>query len=216
MDFFNSRLNAHNVLEINIDYSIVSQFQYLLSEASHPGKYTCLHPNWSSDIKWISPDTLAGFGYFQKQFRRLDICRHILPLLDKDKCARMYSGFIVLRTRCDATNFHVDWRNTGNQAFTLLTPITPVVPGFGLLYYQSDGTVASYSYKTGKALIFGDSFLHSTQPGCSNSPFALLSFTFGTDKMKYWPNIALTTEGQGSLTRLPDGTFKFLNYDDLF
>jgi hypothetical protein len=59
----------------------------------------------------------------------------------------------------------------------------------------------------GEAVIFGDKFLHSTKPAQSERPVILLSFTFGTDKMKHWPKIWESIGTQSNLVRLPNGTF---------
>lgn len=212
--FINPVLQAPNVLEIDVDLTVIHEFRTLLDEQVLAGRFNCMQPNWSSDIRWISPDTLDAFRFFQSRFERLGIAAHVRPWLDLESCVRMYSGFLVTRSRCEAPDFHVDWQDTGLQAFTLLTPITDNADQFGLLYKRCDGEVAAYSYRMGKALIFGDDFLHSTQPGLSLLPVALLSFTFGSDRMEYWPRIAVTAANQGNLVRLPDGHFLVRNFDD--
>lgn len=212
--FINPDLQAPNVLEIDVDPEVIQEFMSLLDEAVLVGRFTCMQPNWASDIRWISPDSLDAFRFFQSRVERLGIATHVQPRLDIDHCVRMYNGFLVTRSRCVAPDFHVDWQDTGNQAFTLLTPITNNSDEFGLLYKRCDGSVAVYPYRLGKALIFGDQFLHSTQPGSSLLPVALLSFTFGTDRMEHWPRIAVTAAHQGNLIRLPDGHFLVRTFDD--
>jgi hypothetical protein len=212
--FINPVFQAPNVVEIDVDSTLIQEFMALLDEDVLTGHFTCTQPNWASDIRWISPDTLDAFRFFQSRFERLAIASHVRPWLHIDNTVRMYSGFLVTRSLCEAPDFHVDWRDTGHQAFTLLTPITDHADDFGLLYQRCDGSVAVYPYRLGKALIFGDDFLHSTQPGRSLLPVALLSFTFGTDRMEYWPPIAVTAAHQGNLVRLPDGHFLVRNIDD--
>lgn len=119
----------------------------------------------------------------------------------------------MTRSTCDQPDFHVDWIDTKLQAHTMLAPVAEAPPGFGLLYQGLDGSIAHYDYRLGKPLLFGDGFLHSTQPGHSPSPVALLSFTFGTDKMEYWPKIAATAAGHGNLVRRPDGSFMVADID---
>lgn len=212
--FSNPILKAPNVLEIDVDLNVIHEFTALLDEQVLHGRFTCMQPNWSSDIRWISPDTLDTFRFFQSRFERLGIAAHVRPWLDIESCVRMYSGFLVTRSHCEAPDFHMDWRDTGHQAFTLLTPITNNADEFGLLYKRCDGEVVAYPYQMGKALIFGDNFVHSTQPGHSLLPVALLSFTFGTDRMEYWERISKTAANQGNLVRLPDGRFQVRNFDD--
>jgi hypothetical protein len=197
--------------EIDVDLAVIQEFKSLLGDTALANQFITIDPNWDSDVRWISPNSPETFSYFQSRFERLDIASHVLPWLDIETCVRMYSGFFVTRSRCEAPTFHVDWQNTGNQAFTLLTPITDNTDGFGMLYREYDGSESVYSYKQGKALILGDDFIHSTQPGRSEQPVTLLSFTFGTDKMEYWPNIALTAANQGNLFCLPDGSFQTRN-----
>ena len=52
----------------------------------------------------------------------------------------MYAGFLVTRRRCSDPDFHVDWRDTGGQAFTLMTPVSGNASGFGLLYRDESGS----------------------------------------------------------------------------
>ena len=124
-----------------------------------------------------------------------------------------------MRTRCDAPNFHVDYaREVGTNALTLMTPLEdfPPTEGFQLLYQQApttslppptaphpnasgEGGTAlpppprQYAYRKGEAIVFGASFVHSTEPGAAADPAAphvYLCFTFGTDKPEHWPAIA--------------------------
>lgn len=93
------------------------------------------------------------------------------------------------------------------------TAITDNADEFGLLSKRCDGEVVAYPYQLGKALIFGDDFMHSTQPGHSLLPVALLSFPFSIDRMEYWERIAVTAANQCNLVRLPDGRFQVRNFD---
>jgi hypothetical protein len=96
----------------------------------------------------------------------------------------------------------------------LTVPVDPaIVDEFaGLAADYSDRTrydeTAEYAYRRGEAIILGDHFSHSTRPGASPEPVALLSFTFGTDRMEHWDKIALTAGRQSDLFRLPDGRFQ--------
>jgi hypothetical protein len=67
--------------------------------------------------------------------------------------------------------------------------------------------VGDYDYKPGEAVAFGDNFEHSTKPGQSAGPVALLCFEFGTDRMNHWPNIYRTVGKQVTHIRQPDGKF---------
>jgi hypothetical protein len=119
----------------------------------------------------------------------------------------MYAGFLVIRSKCTAPSFHVDWVDANNEGFNFLTPISSHGADFGLLYKRTNGEVAHYDYRRGEGLIIGDRFVHSTAPGQADEPVALLSFTFGSDKMEYWPTILNSIGYQSVLARQPDGAF---------
>ena len=143
-------------------------------------------------------------------FESAGVARHVEPFLDLADRVRLYNSFLVVRRHCDDTDFHVDWKNANNEAFTLMTPLTDNCRGFGLLYKRLDGSTGEYDYKPGEALIFGDDFIHSTKPGASDERVVLLCFNFGTDKMEHWPRIERTAARQSLLVCRPDGQFQRL------
>jgi hypothetical protein len=197
---------ARDVMRVAIDPAVPDSFAELAADPVPPG-YHVERPGWNSDVRWISAAEEGNFARFDAAFDALDVARHVLPHVDVDEVVRMYQGFVVLRSECRAPDYHTDWLDTGNQAFTLLTPIGDPVPGFGLSFVTITGETRSYDYRRGEALILGDNFLHSTQPGRSPRPAALLSFNFGTDRMEHWPAIRKTAGVQGGLVRRPDGVF---------
>lgn len=204
--FFNRELQAPNVLKVPIDFRIARELLPLW-EGSRAKLYSKV-PAWKSDVQWLSARNERDFARFQSIFDRLGIAAHVEPYLDLDRGVRLYSGFFVVRTRCAEPDFHLDWRDTNNEAFTLLTPLSENAAGFGLLYKKTDGSIGEYEYKLGEALVLGDDFVHSTKPGTSEEPVVLLSFTFGSDKMEHWPSISRTAARQGMLVRRPDGSFE--------
>ncbi|MEB3333256.1 MAG: hypothetical protein VKI83_12280, partial [Synechococcaceae cyanobacterium] len=206
--FHNALLAAPNVLEIDLNLEVIGEFHDLIQRPLSAETFHIASPQWQSNIQWISPNTLECFRFFYHRFLQLGVSDHVKPFLDLEQRCMMYSGFLVARSHCTQADFHLDWIDANNEAFTLITPITANCQGFGLLYQRSDGSVAEYDYKLGKALVFGDSFLHATKPGKSEEPVVLLSFTFGTDKMEHWPAIARTAGSQGNLLRLPNGDFR--------
>ncbi|UUR06775.1 hypothetical protein [Sphingomonas glaciei] len=195
---------APNVMRVAIDPAVAAGFADLAAEIV-PAAYHVERPDWNSDIRWISAAEEASFARFQAAFDALEVARHVTDYVAVDHAIRLYQGFVVARSHCREPDFHVDWDATGNQAFTLVTPIGTPKPGFGLLYKTLTGETRSYDYREGEAVIFGDQFLHSTQPGCSDAPTALLSFTFGTDRMEDWRAIRRTAGFQGGRVRRPDG-----------
>ena len=205
--FLNAELAAPNVLTVEVDPDIVREFHPLSRDPLSKSSCSATRPPWSSDVRWIAPNSIEAFTRFESAFRRLGIAPFVEPYLDLDKEVRLYAGFLVVRSACEKTNFHLDWEKTNNEAFTLITPVTDNADGFGLLYRKLSGEIAEYEYKMGEAIIFGDHFVHSTKPGQSDDPVVLLSFTFGTDKMAHWDKIVKTAGYQSKLVRQPDGKF---------
>jgi hypothetical protein len=207
--FINRQLVAPNVMTVPVDPAIVGEF----SSERYPkiSGLGTVRPNWQSDISWVAPSMPEAHGVFESAFERLGVAEHVRRYLDVDREVRLYAGFMVIRSQCSAPNFHVDWMNTNNEAFTLLTPVSPVPEGFGLLYTDMNGQTAEYDYKVGEAIVFGDHFRHSTKPGRSDRPVVLLCFEFGTDKMEHWDKILATIAGQSAMLRRPDGEFMYTN-----
>ena len=192
---------------IEVDPAIVREFLPLARRrpARH---FSVVRPRWNSDIRWIGPRSPEGYRLFESAFRRLGIARHVASMLDLTHEPRLYAGFLVTRRQCRNPDFHVDWRDTGGQAFTLMTPASRNVAGFGLLYRDVAGDVREYDYEPGEAILFSDDFMHSTKPGASDDDVVLLCFTFGTDRMKYWDRIRATSGSQSTLLCRPDGQFE--------
>ena len=205
--FMNFEMGAPNVMTIPVDTEVVRRFQPLASSQLAPDEYAIVSPPWHSDIKWISPNCAATFATFEAAFDRLGIAAHVARYLDLEERPRLYNGFLLVRTTCSDTNFHVDWADAGNEAFTFIAPLDDRARGFGLVYEKVNGTIGEYDYRPGEGILFGDKFVHSTKPGHSDQPVALLCFQFGTDKMKYWNKIMETAGYQSLYIQQPDGRF---------
>lgn len=201
----NRDMLALNVMTFPVDRAIVDEFASLPED----GRFSRLSPSkeWNSDIEWISAADETTFEVFQSAFDRLGIAAHAAPYLDIETTVRLYAGFLVVRSRCTETHFHVDWSETNNEAFTFLTPVGGSAPGFGMLYKRLDESIGEYGYTAGEGIAFGDKFQHSTQPGESEQPVVLLCFVYGTDKMQHWPQISRTVGTQVTHLRQPDGKF---------
>jgi hypothetical protein len=208
--FVNEEMAAPNVLRVPIDLAITEQLGPIIRSKAARLKLYSQAPLWRSNVRWYSARFKRDFRRFRSVFDRLDVARHVEPYLDFTDEVRLYNGFLVIRSNCTEPNFHVDWRDANNEAFTLLTPLTANCSGFGLLYKRIDGTVGEYDYKLGEALIFGDDFVHSTKPGIAEKPVVLLCFNFGTDKMEHWSSIERTAAHQSLLICLPSGEFQRL------
>ncbi|WP_254966444.1 hypothetical protein [Cyanobium sp. CH-040] len=197
-----------------MDPTLMEPLRPHLDRYRHDPEFNVQCPSWNSDIEWISPNSLAMFRVYRQVFDALDPARAVRPLLDLKHAPRLYSGFLVRRSHYIAPNFHEDWFDTQHQAFTLITPLQMGDKPAALIYKKTDGSIGRYAYRTGKAILFGDKFVHSTAPGSSDPPLVLLSFTFGTDRMRYWSAIARTGANQGNLVWRPDGSFLCHDIDD--
>ena len=207
--FLNRDMLAPNVSTFRVDPTVIESFSDLEGLA---GRFSSVAPqHWRSDIEWVSAADEETFAIFQSAFDALGIAIHAKPYLDLDKEVRLYAGFLVVRSGCTDTDFHVDWVETNNEAFTCLMPVSTNARGFGLLYKKLTGEIAEYEYTVGEAIAFGENFEHSTKPGRTEQPITLLCFEYGTDKMEHWPNILRTVGRQVTHLRRPDGRFVTVN-----
>lgn len=190
-NYHNRELNALNVFKIKIRQRIIRDlheyFKNHVQNNSTDQDFYTISPQWNSDIQWTSVNNLKTYKKFLKIFDTLDLSP-IEKFIDGEIIC--YSIFFVTRSRCHKPNFHTDFSNTKNNAFTLMTPLTNInddVRGH-LLYRDLADQTKVYRYKRGECIVFGDSFVHSTQP-YENKEVTFLCFTFGSDKKKYWKNI---------------------------
>lgn len=218
--FINPQLLARNVIEVDVPADLLHSLSPIAEEVGavtvKSGRITLGRDleffvmqlaNWNSDLRWISQIDERSFDFFEDLFRRTGAAGHVERYVDLDKAITLYSGFFVTRRTCTKPYFHVDWNDGHNDAFNYITPLSENCEEMGLLYRDMLGREQKYTYKLGKALIIGDKFLHSVEPGETSEPVVLLSFTFGTDKMDRWPLLSKTAAHQGVFHRRPDGVF---------
>ena len=178
--------------------------------------------NWSSDLGWVSVDDAATYKRFETLFHRMQLPDRFASVVPHTRTLRLYSAFFVVRSRCDAPSWHEDYlRSVGTDALTLITPLYDYeeTESFQLLYRATEGDSVSdggeatqrrYSYRRGKALVFGSRFEHATEPGSGRDGEAhcYLSLTFGTDEQRRWAEIGKTLETQSRVLVQPDGTMR--------
>lgn len=221
--FLDPQLQAPNVREVTLDLQKLSpalalapQMQALtdadqivqLEVAGRAVRLSAKRPRkWNSDIAWWSADDQESFAYFQRLFDDLRMAEVVAPYVDYRDQIRLFAGFFVVRRWCREETMHVDWIDGQNDGFTLLAPLTDNCAEMGLAYEDFRSQRRVYSYATGRGVVFGDRFLHSTEAGEAERPAVLLCFNFGTDKMDRWPQLSKTTARQGRLHRRPDGVF---------
>ena len=214
---FNEELEAENVIELDLDFSIVraayDEVEDILaagyfegtkeSQKTGIGLYS-LCPGWNGDLRWISSANEAGFSFFDKYFNQLEVIRKTKELLGDCGELIMYSGFFVVRSHTANPYYHVDYSTAvGLNAFTLMTPVTETGEVGNLLYHDAYGEEQVYKYSQGTAVCFGGDFYHSTEPFESTEPYAFLCFTFGVTDMELWDSIAETAAEQGLMYRHP-------------
>lgn len=157
-------------------------------------------------LLWFSADTPETYVTYQRCFDAMGIAQDIKQLVDYDAQIVMYCGFLVVGDRAPEPLWHYDYR-PGANAYTLITPLFELDPAHGhLLYDLSDGSLGRYVYRPGEAIVFGEGFLHSTETYASPGTIrVLLSMTFGTDKLEYWPVLKKAVTAQSNFYRLPCG-----------
>ena len=145
-------------------------------------------PPWKSDIRWVSSADAPSFAFFRNAFAELrvaEIFAHLGPMV-------LLSGYFVVRRCCRKSKFHADFTDTGDRAFTLMTPLTSDVaalPDCHLLCELPPAEecaapeVRQHRYALGEAIVFGDDFVHATQTGEAPRDLVFLCFTFGHAKM---------------------------------
>lgn len=158
-------------------------------------------------LLWFSSHSALSFGLFERFYQALELEARFKPLVDHQVRLVMYCGFFVIGDRAPKPLWHVDY-SMGTPAYTLLTPLFELQPEHGQLLYvmpeSKDRRV--YAYQKGEAIIFGNGFLHSTEPYQSEGKLrVLLSLTFGTDKWQYWDSLKTPITNQSKYYRQPCG-----------
>lgn len=166
---------------------------YLLSYDTYP-------------LLWVTNHNLKTHGIFERFFKSLKLKVSMRDLIKYKKKLIMYSGFFVVSNRANELMWHYDYR-PGAEAYTLITPLFDWEPEHGHLNYQNkDQEVKTYPYKQGQAIVFGEGFLHSTQPYPTASKIrVLVSFTFGTDQWDSWEILKQNITEQSYFYKQPCG-----------
>jgi hypothetical protein len=80
--FYNDAFQAPNVLTIPVDFSKIRHLKERFQSEEHSHKYAVSSPDWSSDIKWISPNTIEEFKLFDNVFRDLGVAEFVREYVD--------------------------------------------------------------------------------------------------------------------------------------
>jgi hypothetical protein len=144
-------------------------------------------------LLWFCNNNQETYQIYKNFFDNLNIQNEVKKLVDFDEKIIMYSGFLVIGNQANIDLWHYDYYPNSN-AYTLITPLfNPEAIHGGLQYQLSNEQVEIYKYSLKEAIIFGDKFMHSTEPYEYTDKFRILvSITFGTDKPEYWKLIKKT------------------------
>lgn len=157
-------------------------------------------------LLWFSSNRPQSFGLYQDLFKALRLAELFQELIDYQQQIRLYCGFLVIGNQAPKELWHYDYLE-GAQAYTLITPLFELEPAHGGLLYELDAEqTARYSYRSSQAIILGDRFLHSTEPYQPSPKLrVLLSLTFGSDKLTYWPKVRQAIQSQSRYYIKPCG-----------
>ena len=249
--FYNHRLGAKNVFEIDLDTAVVDEAARIFYGSGGAGveefrngpfasttamrePYEDIHTpeggffaarvTWRSNIAWVSVDDRRSFAAFEALFQRARLAERFAAVVPHTASLRLYSAFYVVRSWCEAHNWHFDYgAPVGTHALTLITPIhdfdetesfqlsyKPQPPGEAASGEASPPEVERYAYHKGRAMVFGSGFEHSTEPGKGRDgqTHVYLCFTFGTDRQEQWPEISKTLSTQSRIVQQPDGELR--------
>ncbi len=160
----------------------------------------------TAPLLWISNNNAHTYDVFRAFIDGLDIMDDIKTLVDFENKIEVYCGFFVVGKKMDRETWHNDFQD-GANAYTLITPLFELDRLHGNLMYKDEtSAVHNYEYRKNEEVIFGDGFEHATQLYPESDVLrVMLSFTFGTDKIAYWPTLRQTIGEQSNYMILPCG-----------
>lgn len=159
----------------------------------------------SYPLLWFSNNNAETYAIFRRFFDALAIEDELRELVDCQHKIIMYCGFLVIGDRAPAAQWHCDYA-PGANAFTLITPLFEPEPGHGDLLYRLGDQAERYQYTLNEAIFFGEKTAHTTEPyPRSAKKRVLVSLTFGTDKLEYWPHLRESLDTQAQYFMLPCG-----------
>ena len=158
--FYNERLGAHNVWEVELAPEHVDEAARIFfegrpfDELRHDGEpYAAIETeggdaffahriaNWQSDAAWVSADDEATLRKFESLFQRMGLPQAFAGVVPHRRTLQLYSAFYVTRTHCDAPNWHADYAaRAGTSALTLIAPLADYAEtdSFQLTYLARD------------------------------------------------------------------------------
>ncbi len=160
----------------------------------------------TAPLLWISNNNEHTYNIFKSFMDKLKIMDDIKQLVDFKNQLEVYCGFFVVGKGMDRPTWHKDFHD-GAQGYTFITPLFELDDAHGnLMYKDKASSVKKYTYKINEAVVFGSGFEHATEPYARTDNLrVMLSFTFGTDKIKHWGTLSKTIGEQSNYMILPCG-----------
>lgn len=148
--FYNDRLGAPNVWEIELDEALVDEAAALFCDGAGArdargcapvaalvqpgarfseietdrGAFFAQRVSWSSNVCWLSADDSTSFGAFQRIFDGMRLAERFAAVVPHRSKLALYSGFFVTRSWCEAHNWHEDFLASARcSALTLIAPL---------------------------------------------------------------------------------------------
>lgn len=171
-----------------------------------PGEAYSLCSYDTDPLFWVANHSPITYQLFRDFFELTGLAEALKKFVKHRRSLVMYSGFFVVGNQAADPNWHYDYRE-GAPAYTLITPLFELQPGHGHLLYENPlHQRLRYRYQSREAIVFGEGFLHSTEPYAPHSNLrVLLSLTCGTDLLEYWPLLSQNIAEQSPYYVLPCG-----------
>lgn len=193
-------------VEISVEPALLKRALHLYDEVKSyetsgtlETPFMFMRANWNSDLMWISTNSAEVFHKAKTElFDSIDISG-ITSSIHVENEVRCFNCFFLRRSTCHGYNWHKDFSFTNYQGFTVIIPLLAMEKETrGHLAYREEGKTKLYTYTFGRGIIFSDGFVHSPHPFVGVVPALFLCFTFGSDKVEYWPAIldCLHTQSQ--------------------
>ena len=200
------QLHPHNAYTFYFDKAVLAEaeFLYQIFKSDPESNEFHMTPFSRNGVRWIACNSYSCYQRFESIFFQLQIPFLCSDLIDYQNKIQLYCGFFVSSFYVAKTLWHVDYSDD-SMAYTLMLPLL-FERGHGHLLYEDNDLIKQYIYKNNEAIVFGDGFVHSTQPyHFHKTERVMLCFTFGTDKMSYWPKISETVAKQSLFYIKPCG-----------
>ena len=191
-----------------VDFRENSNYLLSLRASLSCEDWRIIHPWKNSDLEWWVPKDEDGIEHFQTIFDSIGLNKALSFMGD----FTMLTGSYIVRKKTTTKHWHYDFSNTNKQAFTVMTPLQKTTD-INLLYKKTTDSGPEYTYKytLGEAIVFGDGFLHCTEPGVSSDVLFFLCFTCADKDMDedVWDTTESIISGQCHIYKDLNGNVQY-------